>query len=308
MKSLILIFISLYFIFACSSQKRDSLLYIYTNNDSLLFFEKLDYKSGKIQSSMNIASFDIFNLNMKNDFLILNKYQDILQKTLIFRNGKIYRKLDIDITDFQLSSVHSKNVLVLDSTDLMKLDGSYKNTFLVYLKDEHKPSKITIADKKIDSDIDNTLFRYLYYPYSFPQSPSATKWVYKLQIFDLKKNRVINFDSIQQTNHNIAEGRWEFLPNYSYWVTDNKLTYLFYTIVQDKINVRIKSYQIDTDKLEVLKEFCIPNNFHTINMKYIVKGESVFLSNGNVIYEVNDANEVTVLYRSEKRLISGFYF
>lgn len=280
-------------------------MYVYKND--VLIYQRVNLATGEVERVKELGKLDVFDGYQKGEFFILTKYKDNSQITYIYKNGHLLKELNISVTEFQVSSMDkSVNAVVIDSTDLSQLNENYTNKLLVYLVDKDSLGRIVLSSNKVQSVNNIGNIRYIFYPFSYPQDPSSKHWSYVLQLMDLETKQVLKFDTIQQSNFNIRDGLWEFIPSYSFWKSTNEVTYLLYKPYEEKIRIKIMGFKIDVGKKEELFNFEIPNEVQTVDLKYWIENNTVYLSNGGVLYKVKD-NKLTTIYKSEGT-IEGFTF
>jgi hypothetical protein len=290
-----------------SCSQIDSVVGIYIYENDVLSYQKVNISTNEVKQVNELRKLDVFEGYQKGEFFILNSYDNTLQSTFIYRNGQLLRELNRAITEFQLSSIPKNDeAVVIDATDLSQIEERYSNRLFVYLADQGTLGNILLSSDKVESAEDTGNIRYIFYPYSFPQTPSSKHWSYTLQIIDLKSNKIMNFDTIEQSNFNLRDGFWEFVPSHSFWKSDNEVTYLLYKPYEEKIKLKIMGYKIDVGEKEELFEFEIPNEAHTIDLNYWIENNTVYLSNGETLYRVKN-DQLTTVHKS-KAIIAGFHF
>lgn len=301
----------LFFLFLLiANQSRSQLgpivgIYIYEND--LLTYQKVNISTNEVKQFMKLIKLDVFTGYQKGDFFILNTYNDTSQSTLIYRYGELLKELNIATTEFQLSSIHKNDeAVVIDATNLSQVEGLYSNRLIVYHADEGTLGNIILSSDKVEYSDNTGKIRYVFYPYSFPQNPSSKYWSYTLQIIDLKSNEIVNFDTIEQSNFNLRDGFWEFVPSHSFWKSNTEVTYLLYKPYEEKIKIKIMVYKIDIGEKKDLFEFEIPNEAHTLSLNYWIENNTVYLDNGGILYKFKN-DQLTTVYKSNAQ-IAGFNF
>lgn len=261
---------------------------LYTYNKDILYYKKVSLKTNKVVYQKALDTLGVFDIFQKQEFIFVNKYNEEVQEASIYKHGNLINRLDFDVTEFQLSSVSCEDCTIIDKTDLSRVGDNYENTLVLYYPQNNTFREIFLSQDTVISEYNIMYPRYIFYPYYFPQNPSDKKWRYLFQIIDLHFDTVVTFDSITQTNFNVRDGNWEFLPNYSFWLSSNEISYLFYKPFENEILIRIFIYNIEKQQKEILTTFQIPNNSEDINLKYIIEEEHILLSNNKKLYHIKN--------------------
>lgn len=292
---------------SCNALKKPELNIYLSKNDSL-FYAKYDFDKNKLFDVDFVSKLDIYDFNLKNDFLLLNQYEGSSMVSNIYRLGKLIKEINYEITDSQVTTQFKKGLVVIDSTDYHS-DGFIHNEYSIRIY-----NSLNGTSERINIDFDNFVIKentskidFLFHP-KFEEVIPNKNWQYKLQILDITKNRISNVDTIDQSNFNLENGIWEFSPENSYWLSEDEVTYLKYKIDNNgNIDIRIMKYSIITKNKEIYKEFKIPLG-ETIKLKYCIEDSFVFVGDNNNIYHINGENEANVVFESSDYKILGFHF
>jgi hypothetical protein len=293
-------------LFSCSGIKET--LKIYTNEKGSLYYEEINTANGKTIKKKEIIDIDVFDYNQKENYVILNRYDNEQSSTLILKNGDIIDKINYPITDFQISSCSSKDLIVIDSSDVGFNESNLNYSICLYNTTSKKAEFVKIYEKDVfNFDAFNKYsFKCLFFPKMEINKLNENYWDYKLYAFDLRNRKQSLIMTIQQSNNNFKDGQWEFLTENSFWKSENKLTYLMYFI--DEINVQVRIYEYDflQEKNIIYRDFILPKSNSDINLKYILDNkDNVFITDSKCIYKIDEMNNSKSIFKSE-RTILGF--
>lgn len=271
------------------------ILHIYSNQDQFLFYEKINLEKRQSVLRKKIIDIDIFDYNQKQDFVILNKYEQDSSYSILIRYGDIV-DYSIDVlSEIQKTTVFSNKFIFMDSLN-SDIENFVNYKVCLYDINSKKINCFKLLEKDYYQMYEYTKIQYLFNPQIEIDKLDENQWYYNLFIIDLINKKSIKINKIKQSNNNFINGRWEFLPKCSIWISEKKLTYLLFFIEKKNIKIQIHEYNIQNKKESIVYNFVLPKCESDINLQYVIKNNKVYITEGKNVYEVNQKNEVKLIF------------